>query len=64
MKQSKIDFTKLLRGYRDGWVAISSDFKSVVSSGKSLKDVMKKVKNSKEKLYYFPAGESYSNFVG
>lgn len=64
MTQNKIDFIKLLKGYKDGWVAISADFKRVVFHGKSLKDAMKKAKDVKEKLYYFPAEESYSNFVG
>ncbi len=64
MKQRKIDFTKLLKGYKDGWVAISHDFKRVVFHGKSLKETMAKAKKSKEKVYYFPARESYSDFVG
>ncbi len=62
--QKKIDFVKLLKKYQSGWVAISSDFSKVVLSGKTLKDVMKKAKGIKEKLYYFPARKSYSNFVG
>lgn len=64
MKQNKINFVKLLKGYRDGWVAISHDFKRVVFHGRNLKDVMKKAKGSKGKVYYFPAGEAYSSFVG
>ena len=44
MKQNKIDFIKLLKGYKNGWVAISHDFKRVVFHGKSLKDTMKKAK--------------------
>ncbi|MEK7450666.1 MAG: DUF5678 domain-containing protein [Patescibacteria group bacterium] len=64
MKYPKINFVKLLKDYKDGWVAISSDFKSVVFHGKDLREVMKKTKSSKEKIYYFPAGQSYSNFVG
>lgn len=64
MKQNKIDFIKLLKGYKNGWIAISHDFKRVLFHGKNLKEAMKKAKNAKEKVYYFPAGESYSNFVG
>ncbi len=64
MKQGKIDFTKLLKGYKDGWVAISHDFTRVVFYGKSLKETMVKARKSDEKVYYFPAGESYSGFVG
>lgn len=64
MKQTKINFTKLLKDYKSGWVGISSDFKSVVLSGKTLKEVMAKAKKIKEKVYFFPAGQSYSDFWG
>lgn len=64
MKQNTIDFVKLLKKYKKGWVAISHDFKRVIFHGNSLKQTMEKAKDAKEKLYYFPAGESYSNFVG
>ncbi len=59
-----INFVKLLKQYKSGWVAISSDFKRVVFSGKTLPETRKKAKNHKQKVYYFPAGEKYSNFVG
>ncbi len=62
--KNKIDFVKLLKNYKSGWVAISNDFSKVVASGKTLKEVMTKAKGIKEKLYYFPAEESYGNFVG
>lgn len=64
MKQTKIDFVTLLKDYKSGWVGISSDFKSVVLSGKTLKAVRKKAEKMKEKIYFFPAGQSYSDFVG
>lgn len=64
MRQNNINFAKLLKDYKSGWVAISSDFKSVVISGKSLKEVKEKAKDLKKKVYFFPAGQSYSNFVG
>ena len=60
----KIDFVTLLKNYTSGWVAISADFTRVVLSGKTLQEVRKKAKGIKEKLYYFPAGESYGDFVG
>ncbi len=63
MKQNKINFAKLLKGYRAGWVGISSDFKSVVLSGETLKEVMNKAKTIKEKIYFFPAGQSYSEII-
>lgn len=64
MKQRRINFVTLLKGYKNGWVAISNDFKRVIFYGKSLKDVMAKAKNIKEKLYYFPAERSFGDFVG
>lgn len=63
MKQSKIDFVKLLKDYKSGWVGISSNFKKVLVWGKTLNEVTQKAKTIKEKVYYFPSGESYSNFV-
>lgn len=64
MKYKKIDFVKLLKKYKKGWVAISEDFDKVVFYGKTLKETMKKATHYKEKVYYFPTGEKYSNFVG
>ena len=58
MKSTQIDFVKLLKGYKSGWVGISSDFKSVVISGKTLKEAKEKAKTKKEKLYFFPAGNN------
>lgn len=62
--QKKINFARLLKGYTHGWVGISADFKRVLSHGKTLREVRKKTKNRKGKIYYFPSGESYSRFVG
>ena len=65
MIYKQINFIKLLKNYKKkGWVAISRDFNSVVFYGKTLKDLMKKSNNYKEKVYYFPTGESYSHFTG
>lgn len=63
MKQN-INFVKLLEGYKSGWVGISSDFKSVVLNGKTLKETLSKAKKIKEKVYFFPAGKSYADFIG
>ncbi|MBI2611210.1 hypothetical protein HYW54_00500 [Candidatus Gottesmanbacteria bacterium] len=64
MKAQKIDFLRLLRNQKKGWVAISRNFDKVIFHGKTLKETMKKASQYKDKLYYFPSGESYSNFVG
>ena len=64
MRQNRINFIKLLKPYKKGWVAISEDFKRVLFYEKSLKSVIRKSKKSKQKVYYYPSGDNYSNFVG
>ena len=64
MKYSNINFVKLLKGYKSGWVGISSDHKKVVVWGKTLKQVREKSKKIQDRIYFFPSGETYSNFVG
>ncbi|OGG14906.1 hypothetical protein A2875_03015 [Candidatus Gottesmanbacteria bacterium RIFCSPHIGHO2_01_FULL_46_14] len=64
MKKKSINFVKLLRGHTSGWVAISSDFRSVVFAGRNLKTLKEKVQKQKEKVYFFPAGKTYGNFIG
>lgn len=62
MKHPKMNFVKLLKPYKSGWVAISEDFKKVLFHGQTLGEAMEKAKASKKKVFYFPAGENYSNF--
>jgi hypothetical protein len=64
MKQKKINFTALLKPYKRGWVAISEDFKKVLFYDRDLISLIVKSKKIKQKVYYFPSGEKYSNFVG
>lgn len=64
MKHKSINFIKLLKGYAKGWVAISSDYRKIIVFGKTLKSVQEKTKNVKDKIYYFPSGEDYSNYIG
>lgn len=64
MTKKPINFAKLLRGYKAGWVAISSDFRSVLFAGNSLKTLKKRSEKLGKKVYFFPAGKSYSNFIG
>lgn len=64
MKQPKINFVKLLKNYKPGWVGLSKDFKKVLVWSKTLKSATEEGKKLKEKVYFFPVGESYSNFVG
>ncbi len=63
-KQKKIDFTRLLKGYKSGWIAVSSTFDSVVVWGKTLKEVMRKAKKTQKHVFYFPVEKCYSNFIG
>ena len=64
MKRKGISFVKLLKNYKSGWVGISSDFRSVVTQGKTLKEARQRASTLKEKHYFFPAGESYSDYIG
>ncbi len=64
MTQEKINFVKLLKGYKNGWVAISSDFEKVIVSGRTLKETMNEAQRLSKQVYYFPVEKSYSNFVG
>lgn len=41
-----INLTKTLRGYTRGWVALSSDYKKVLFSGRSFVEVMRKVQEN------------------
>lgn len=64
MIKKQINFVKLLRGYKAGWVAISSDFRSVLFAGRSLKTLKDQAQKHGKRVYFFPAGKSYSNFIG
>lgn len=64
MKQFKINLAKLLKDYKSGWIGVSSDHKKVVVWGKTLKQAIKKAEGIQDRVYYFPAGESYSNYIG
>lgn len=43
------DFTKIYKGYKGKWVALSSDKKTVVSSGKTAKNAYKNAQEKGEK---------------
>lgn len=64
MRLNKIDFVKLLKPYKKGWVAISDDFKRVLFFDKNLKSLIKKSKKHKQKVYFYPSGDNHSNYVG
>lgn len=64
MRQKKINFVKLLKGYKNGWVAISERFDRVVVWGKTLTETMKRAKETNQSVFYFPVEKSYSDFIG
>ena len=64
MKQPRINFIKLLKNYKPGWVGLSKDFRKVLVWNKTLRGATQEGKKLKEKVYFFPVDEAYSNFVG
>ena len=59
---TKIDLTKLLRNYKSGWVALSSDYSRVVAYADKFIDLQKKVKNTKD-IVVLQAFDNYYNYV-
>lgn len=59
-----INLSKLIKNFSSGWVAITSDYKKVVASGKTLKEVTNKiVKQNREDVVLIPASKNYRGFV-
>lgn len=54
MKQKKIDFVKLLKGFKSGWVGISTDHKKVLVHGETLKEAKLKAEEKKIRLIFLP----------
>jgi len=48
-KLKTIDLSNLLKPYENKWVALSSDYKKILESGKSLEEIIKKCKKRKYK---------------
>jgi len=62
--QKTPDLSKLLKNHSAGWVAISSDYKKIVVSGKTLKEVTEKVNKKKiTDVLLISASENYRGFV-
>jgi len=58
------DLSKILESYSNKWVGLSEDEKSVVSSGKTVKDVLRKAKEKGvESPIVTKVPEEYGNFV-
>ncbi len=50
---TKPNLSKLLKPFENKWVALSPDYKHVVSSGKTLKNTAEKVKDSERNKVIF-----------
>ncbi|MBI4035978.1 hypothetical protein HY383_03435 [Candidatus Daviesbacteria bacterium] len=59
-----INLSRLLKNFSSGWVAITSDYKEVVASGKSLKEVSQAVeKQKRDDVILISASKNYRGFV-
>lgn len=59
-----INLSKLLKNFSSGWVAITSDYKEVVASGKSLEEVSQSVeKQNRNDVILISASKNYRGFV-
>jgi len=59
-----IDLTKLLGKFTHGWVAVSADYKKVITSGKTLKEVSEKVESLQEKdVVLISAAGNYRGYI-
>jgi len=59
-----INLSKILKNFSSGWVAITSDYKKVVASGKTLKEVNQKVLQQKrDDVILIPDSKNYRGFV-
>ena len=45
MDKRSINFNKLLKTFRDKWVAVSDDYSKVFASGSTLESIVNKFKN-------------------
>ena len=59
-----IDLKKVLKG-KTGWVSLSSDYKKIIVQGRSLDDLLRKLKGKgNPDGYIMRAARDYSNYVG
>lgn len=59
-----VNLSKLLKNFSSGWVAITSDYKKVIASGNTLKEVTEKVKKqNRDDVVLIPAAKNYRGFV-
>ena len=59
-----VNLSKLLKNYSSGWIAITSNYKKVVASGKTLKEVTSKVaKQERDDVVLISASRNYRGYV-
>ena len=59
-----IDLTKLLKEYKSGWVALSKNYKKVVTSARSLKELDRKLeKLNNPQVVLISASKNYRGFI-
>ncbi len=59
-----INLSKVLKNFSSGWVAITADYKKVVASGKSLKEVSRAVgKQKRDDVVLISVAKNYRGFV-
>lgn len=60
-----IDWTKLYKKYKGLWVALAEDEKTVLASGKTVKDVIKQVQKKTDKTPFLTrVPEKLVTYVG
>lgn len=58
------NLSKILKNFTSGWVAITSDYKQVLASGKTLKEVTRKVeKLNRSDVVLFSASRNYRGYA-
>lgn len=61
----KANLVKILQGYTSGWVSISRDYNKVITSGKTLNIVLRKLeKMGNPDGYLMKAAKDYSGYIG
>lgn len=59
-----VNLSKLLKNFSSGWVAVTSDYKKVVASGKTLKEVTARAtKQKRDDVILVPASKNYRGYV-
>lgn len=59
-----VNLSKILKNFSSGWVALTADYKKVVASGKTLKEVTNMIEdNLKDKVVLISASKNYRGYV-